>query len=67
MNSFLITSSNLDEGKDKALTLAKEEGIGKFDQTNLEYEKDLGIEDVRNIQKTIFLTPFKGEKKGSIY
>lgn len=49
--------------KEKALEIAKEFNISKFDVEVLETEKTLGIPDVRNLQKKVFLTPLKGDKK----
>lgn len=66
MNTFLISSRNLELGREEALRLVKREKVDKFDIESIELEKALGIEDVRNIQKTIFLKPFRGEKKATI-
>ncbi len=66
MNTFIISSKNLEKGKEDALNFARKEKINEFDIEILEFEKALGIEDVRNIQKKIFLKPFRGDKKALI-
>jgi len=66
MNTFIISSSNFELALEKAQELNQQNKIDKFDIEIKEFEKALGIEDVRNIQKTIFLKPFKGEKKSTI-
>ncbi len=67
MQSFIISSKNLDKGRQEAIKLTKEQKVNGFDLTVLdEFEKDLGIEDVRNIQKNIYLSPGYGDKKALI-
>ena len=66
MNTFIISSKDLEKALDEASKICKENKIDSFSIEVLEFEKALGIEDVRNIQKTIFLKPFKGEKKALI-
>lgn len=66
MNTFIISSKDLEKALGEASKICKENKIDSFSIEVLEFEKALGIEDVRNIQKTIFLKPFKGEKKALI-
>lgn len=66
MNSYVISSKNPDLAHDAAEKINKENKVDKFDIQNLEFEKALGIEDVRQIQKKIYLKPFRGEKKSTI-
>lgn len=66
MHSFIISSKKLEQGREEALKISKSEKINKFEIEILEFEKALGIEDVRNIQKKIFLKPIRGEKKATI-
>jgi len=66
MNTYIISSKNLELALSQAEKINKENNVDKFDIEILEFEKALGIEDVRNIQKKIFLKPFKGEKKSLI-
>ncbi len=66
MQSFLVVA------KEKAKTSAyisnfiKEKGIDPIDIDLQTFEKAMGIEDVRNIQKKIFLKPFKGKTKAVV-
>lgn len=66
MQTFIISSKDLGKARNKADLILKENKVNKFDIETLEFEKALGIEDVRNIQKKIFLKPFKGEKKAVV-
>lgn len=66
MNTFIISSKNLDSASEVAKKINEERKINKFDIDLLEFEKAIGIEDVRNIQKKIYLKPFKGIKKSII-
>ncbi len=66
MNTFIISSKKIEKGREEALNFARKEKINEFDIEILEFEKALGIEDVRNIQKKIFLKPFRGDKKALI-
>lgn len=66
MHSFIISSKKLEQGREEALKISKAEKINKFEIEILEFEKAFGIEDVRNIQKKIFLKPVLGEKKSTI-
>lgn len=66
MNTYIIASRNsikITEQVEKILILNK---VSKFDIEYLELEKAVGIEDVRNIQKKIFLKPLKGDKKALV-
>lgn len=63
MQSVIILSK--DKGKiqkelDKIILGNK---IYKFDVEKIQTEKTVGIETIRNLQKKIFLKPFKGDKK----
>jgi DNA polymerase III delta prime subunit len=66
MQSFLIVA------KDKNLTssytsdLLKKNSVDFIDINNQIYEKIMGIEDVRNIQKAILLKPFRGKVKAVV-
>ena len=66
MQTFIISSKDLGKARNKADLILKENKLNKFDIETLEFEKALGIDDVRNIQKKIFLKPFKGEKKAVV-
>lgn len=62
MQSVLIVGLK-EQTKEKALSLCLEFKISKFDIDTIETEKALGILDIRLLQKRIFLTPVKGNKK----
>lgn len=65
MHSFVISSKNLEKGIEEAKKISVKEKVDPFDLDILELES-LGIEEVRQIQKKIYLKPFKGEKKSLI-
>lgn len=66
MHSFIISSKNLEKGREEAINFAKAGKVDRIDIEILEFEKPLGIGDVRNIQKKIFLKPLRGDKKALI-
>jgi DNA polymerase III gamma/tau subunit len=66
MQSLILISKDIQKLKDEALNLAKKEKVSKFDVDITETEKALGIGDIRNIQKKIFLTPVSGDRKAVI-
>lgn len=66
MQTFIISSKNIEQGRDSALKIIQTEKVSQFDIETLEFEKALGIPDVREIQSKIFLKPFKGDKKALI-
>lgn len=61
MQSILISSKNKESGRKEAEKIFKNLKINKFDITVLEYEKAVGIQNVREIQQKIFLKPLKSE------
>jgi DNA polymerase III gamma/tau subunit len=63
MNTFIISAKTLQNGIDRAILESEKNKIDEFDRQLLEFEKALGIEDVRKIQEKIYLRPFKGDKK----
>lgn len=62
MQSLIIVGDR-EKTKEKILEIALKEKISNFDIQIIETEKALGIPDVRLLQKKIFLTPVKGDKK----
>ncbi len=66
MHSFLIVSKDRNKASAYISNFLKEEKIDPLDIDNQVYEKAIGIEDVRNIQKKILLKPFRGNKKAII-
>lgn len=63
MQSILISSKDKNKAKDFIMELSQKRKIDKFDISIFEYEKALGIGDVRELQKKIFLKPIKGDYK----
>jgi len=66
MQSIIVSSKDTQKRKDYSATICKEQGISPFDITVLEQEKSIGIEDIRNVQKSVYLKPYKGDKKAVI-
>src|SRR3989344_2705485 len=66
MQSFLISSKDREEASKKADSLCSKNKIDKIDIDNINFEKSVGIEDVRIIQKKIYLKPIKSEAKAII-
>lgn len=66
MQSFLIIGKNKEKVKEAAFKIVKERKVDKFDTEILEFEKQMGIPDVRLLQKNIFLKPFKSEEKAEV-
>ena len=66
MQSFLISSKDREEAFKKAGSLCSKNKIDKIDIDNINFEKSVGIEDVRIIQKKIYLKPIKSETKAII-
>lgn len=66
MHSFLITSKNKQKAKEYTYKLCIDEKIDPIDINLNSFEKAVGIEDIRNIQKKIILKPFKSKTKAII-
>ena len=66
MQSLIIVGNNAQELKNKALEIAKENKISKFDVEIITTEKAVGIGDIRNLQKSLFLRPLESDKKAVI-
>lgn len=64
MQSILISSKNTKQGREEAEKIFNELKVSKFDISSFESEKAIGIQDVREIQKKLYLKPFKSETKG---
>jgi len=64
--SHLIIASDKTRRENYALQTCKEQHIDPFDITIVESEQALGMNDIRGMQKTIFLKPLKSEKKAII-
>ncbi|RJQ37043.1 hypothetical protein C4559_04125 [Candidatus Microgenomates bacterium] len=68
MQSFIVSSRDSKKTQDYALKICLDEKISNFDITIVEpiITKSIGIEEIRNIQKRIFLTPVKSKTKAFI-
>lgn len=65
MQSILIIGQS-EKVKEKAQQICQENKISKFDVDIIETEKAVGIGEIRNLQKKIFLKPIASEKKAVI-
>src|SRR5258706_3290004 len=63
MQSFILISKNIEKHKEYIANFCKDHNISKFDITNIATESSVGIEQVRDMQKTLFLKPMKGKEK----
>jgi hypothetical protein len=66
MQSFLIIGKPFEKTKDYAFNFCEKNKIDKFDISFIESEKAVGITQVRDFQKKIFLKPFKSRQKAVI-
>ena len=66
MQSFLIIGRPFEKAKDYALDFCFKNKVDKFDISFIESEKAVGIAQVRDFQKRIFLKPFKSKQKAVI-
>lgn len=65
MQSVIIIGQN-QKIKERALEICRENKISEIDVSTLGFEKQVGIEDIRSLQKGIFLKPLKGDKKAVV-
>ena len=66
MHSFLITARDKNKASSYISDFLAEKEIYPIDIDQQIFEKPMGIEDVRNIQKKILLKPFRGKTKAVI-
>lgn len=66
MQSFLIIAKDRNTASDYSSNLLKQNEVNVLDINLQVYEKAMGIEDVRNIQKAIVLKPFRGKTKAVV-
>lgn len=69
MQSIIITANSAQKREDHALSICSGLKIDPFDITILEPKEDkdkIGIEDVRILQKKMFLKPFKSPVKAAL-
>lgn len=67
MHSFLIVSKNKKTSLDFTALACKKNQIDKFDVALFTFQKAIGIEDVRNLQKKIFLKPIRSKTKAIVF
>lgn len=63
MQSFIITSKNKKKAQEHALSFCRKNGIDVLDIQINDFEKTVGIDDIRNIQKKLYLRPLKSKSK----
>lgn len=63
MQAVLISSKDNKRGREEAEKIFKGLKTDKFDISTFEFEKAVGIPDIREIQKKIYLRPFKSDVK----
>lgn len=66
MQSFLVVAKDKNLTSSYTSNFLKEKGVDAWDIYSQIYEKAMGIEDVRNIQKAILLKPFRGRTKAVV-
>ncbi|MCL6096129.1 MAG: hypothetical protein M1444_00385 [Patescibacteria group bacterium] len=66
MQSFLIIGRPFEKAKNYAFDFCLKNKIDKLDISLIESEKAVGIAQVRDFQKRIFLKPFKSKQKAVI-
>lgn len=66
MQTLLIVSSDNQKAIEEAKTICRKNEIDIFDAALINFEKTVGIEDVRNFQKKLFLKPLKSKTKALI-
>jgi len=66
MQTVLIVSKDKQQATEYAKMLCLRDKIDTLDTQFIKFEKTVGIEDIRNFQKKLFLTPFKSKTKALI-
>ncbi len=66
MQTLLMISKNIQKGIDHAIAICKKEEIDILDIDINSFEKTLGIDDVRALQKRLCLKPFKSKTKAMV-
>ena len=66
MHSYLISSKNKNKSLEYVRIFCKENRIDPIDMSLFSFEKAMGIEDVRDLQKKLFLRPIKSPMKISV-
>ena len=66
MNSFLLISNSLEKTNSYLNEFYKDHTISLFDQTVIASETSIGIELIRKMQQSLYLAPYKGDKKAIV-
>jgi hypothetical protein len=66
MHSFLLLGSSEISLEERASEICAAQHISPFDKTIVKREKSIGIEDIRNLQQDLILTPLKSLTKAAI-
>lgn len=66
MQSLFIVGKNTEKLKDEAQNICKENNISKFDVEIISAEKSVGIDDIKTLQRNLFLAPVGGRKKAAV-
>ncbi len=66
MQSFLVIAKEKNKALEYITNFLKEKEINSLDISLQIYEKAMGIEEVRNIQRTVLLKPFRGKTKAVV-
>jgi DNA polymerase-3 subunit delta' len=66
MRTTLLIGSDSITIEKEVTEILKKHTISPFDVTTVQKEKAIGIEDIRIIQKNIFLSPLKGKQKAVV-
>lgn len=66
MHSFITVSKNKKSALDYMIEACKKNQIDKFDVNILTFPKAIGIEDIRNFQRQLYLKPIKSKTKAII-
>lgn len=66
MHSFITVSKNKKTALDYVGKECKKKQIDKFDVSLLTFEKAIGIENIRNFQRQLYLKPIKSKTKAII-
>ena len=66
MQSFLIIGKQIEKAKEYADSFCQKQKIDRFDVNVIESEKAIGIAQVREFTKKIYLKPFKSAQKAVV-
>jgi len=64
MQSILVVSKDKDARRDYVISLCQDNDIDRIDMGWYSFDKTVGIEDIRNLQRKIILKPIKSKTKG---